>query len=98
MSGVYVTAIIEARSGKTKQVGDILAGVVEKVRAEPGCIRYDLHEAPEQGTFLFYEIWESAEALEAHAQTPHLAAMRDDLEGLINGPARVELWQARDVR
>ena len=33
-----------------------------------------------------------------HAQTPHLVAMRDDLEGLTNGPARVELWQARDVR
>ena len=56
MSTVYVTAIIEALSGKAKQVGDILASVVEKVRAEPGCIRYDLHEDPQQGTFLFYEI------------------------------------------
>jgi quinol monooxygenase YgiN len=44
-------------------------------RAEPGNVMYDLYQSPvNPNVFMRFEIWQSAEALEAHKQTPHLKA------------------------
>lgn len=49
-----------------------LKDMIAPTRGEKGCIVYDLHEVigdPYQ--FVFFEIWESEAALEAHTRTPH---------------------------
>lgn len=45
------------------------------VRAEEGCLRYDLHRvADDPDRFVLIERWASAEALAAHDVAPHMAA------------------------
>ena len=52
-------------------------------RGEEGCLRYAFWADLERpGRFHVYEEWESADALAAHFQTPHMARFREALGGL----------------
>lgn len=45
------------------------------VRAEPGCLQYDLHAVVgDEDRFILIERWASTEALAAHDVTPHMIA------------------------
>ena len=72
---------------------------IPNVRAEKGCIRYDFHKnRSEDGTFLFYEIWESPEALDAHGKTPHMLAYKERTKELLACPTVVTVWSQVDCR
>jgi quinol monooxygenase YgiN len=48
------------------------------VRDEPGCRRFDVSAVEEDDTrFVLYEIYDDAEAFEAHKRAPHFAAWRE---------------------
>ena len=97
MSKVHLTAKITAKPGAADQLEKALLAVVPTVRAEDGCLRYDLHRESREGNeFLFYEIWASPEALKAHGQSAHMNAMRASLEGLVDGPSQLTFWNAVD--
>ena len=69
MDTCFVTAKLTAKKGMEAQLEAEVVKNIPNVRAEKGCIRYDFHKnRSEDGTFLFYEIWESPEALDAHAK------------------------------
>jgi quinol monooxygenase YgiN len=58
-------------------------------RAEKGCIVYDLHEVlgdPYQ--FVFFEVWESEAALEAHTRTPHFQEL-ERAQSLLAEPLKI---------
>lgn len=94
---VYVSAVVTAREGCGAALEQELRRVVPLVRAETGCVRYDLHHGDGGDAFLFYEIWESDAALAAHGRTAHMAAMRAATAELVAGPATVATWRALDV-
>lgn len=72
---IYVSAKINASAGQEEPLRAALLNLVGAVRAEPGCILYDLHEATDTpGQFLFYEIWESEHAVEIHNNTDVMKA------------------------
>lgn len=97
MSKVYVTAKITAKPGQADNLQKELLAVVPTVRQENGCLRYDLHRQSREGNvFLFYEIWESGEALKTHGQSAHMAAMHDGIQDLLDGPSQISLWQEVD--
>ncbi len=77
MTNYYVTYKLnskEARDGYLKEVQE--NGVVEKSRAEEGCIRYTYFYPVESETELFlWEQWESREAQKKHTQQPHFARL-----------------------
>lgn len=97
MGLTYVTATIAAKEGCEAELEKVLTDVIPAVRAEAGCIRYDLHRSDYGNVFLFYEIWESPAHLAAHGKTPHMAAMREASASLVAGPAEVNTWEAVDV-
>jgi quinol monooxygenase YgiN len=90
----YVTATMIARDGMELDLEKVLTCVVADVRAEDGCLRYDLHKSDDGNAFLFYEIWQSMAALAAHGNTPHMEVMQDAAADLVVGPAEVNTWQA----
>ncbi len=69
MATTYVSAVVRAKDGKESELERALAGVVDEVRAESGCIRYNLHRSEYGNVFFFYEIWESPAHLAAHAKS-----------------------------
>ena len=97
MGLTYVSATVIAKDGKESELEKVLLALMVDVRAEDGCIRYDLHKSGSGKEFLFYEIWESMAHLEAHGKTPHMASMFEATENLVAGPAEVKTWEAADV-
>lgn len=67
--------LIHGIPGHEEELKSHLLSLAAPTRAEKGCITYDLYQSPEQKhEFMRFEVWESAEALEAHKKTPPLRA------------------------
>ncbi|MCA8060758.1 antibiotic biosynthesis monooxygenase [Burkholderia sp. AU31624] len=77
MSEIVVTAINVAKPGKEAALEALLRGLLAPTEGDPGMIRYELsRDLRDPRTFVFHEIWESQEALDAHLNTRHIAAYR----------------------
>jgi quinol monooxygenase YgiN len=56
----------------------------QSVAREPGCHQFDVTLDREQpNRVVLYEVYADEAAFDAHVQTPHLAAFRAGIEGLI---------------
>lgn len=72
---IYLTATLNSKPEFTEEVKAVLENMVAESRKEETCIRYDLHQGIDDKTrFVFWEIWESKEALEKHNQQPYIRA------------------------
>ncbi len=90
---VRVVARLVAKPGSIDQVREVLAAQVAPTRAEPGCLRYDLMQnVADPADFTFYEEWATADALDRHAASAHLARSRPLLEGQLAAPADVRRY------
>lgn len=79
-----ILAQITAAPGNEDLVRMELEKLIETTRAEPGCIRYDLHaDNANPGFFVFYEIWESHDLWQDHMNAPHLQAYLAATEGAV---------------
>ncbi len=76
---------------------------VANVLAEDGCIHYyptvDFdtgwkRQAKDPQTVTVIECWESMDALQAHAQAPHMAALREATQGMVTAIQLKVLQQA----
>jgi quinol monooxygenase YgiN len=88
---LIVVAEMKAKAGMEEELRGMMLGMIEPTRKEDGCVLYDLHESDtEPGRFLFYEIWATRPAWEAHMQKPHLLAFLGGLDRALGEPARVQ--------
>ncbi|MEC3917650.1 putative quinol monooxygenase [Nocardia sp. CDC160] len=68
------------------------------VRAETGCLRYDLHRVTgDPDRFVLLEEWTSREALAAHDTTPHMIEADATNPTFRAGPAQVLELSAQPV-
>lgn len=62
-----IAILITTQPGKSEEQVAAFNLIKDAVRAEEGCIRYDLHRVENQAErFLLLEEWDSAEALATH--------------------------------
>jgi quinol monooxygenase YgiN len=81
---IHVIAIITAKPGQRATILEAFHANMPAVHAEDGCIEYGpAIDTPGMGpiqtklgddTFVVVEKWASADALKAHAASPHMAA------------------------
>jgi quinol monooxygenase YgiN len=81
---IHVIAIITAKPGQRGAILTAFHANIPAVHAEAGCIEYGpVIDTADMGpiqtklgedTFIVIEKWESADALKAHAASPHMAA------------------------
>ena len=80
---IYVIAESTLKPGCKAEFIRLAKANIPTVRAEKGCISYDLTEDCPQGpaaanarenVLTFVECWESLEALQAHLAAPHMKA------------------------
>lgn len=63
---------IVAREGERDALVELFQRMAPLSRAEPGCLRYDAYEDPENAdTFFVFEEYVDAEAFAAHRASPH---------------------------
>ena len=88
---VCVIARAVAKSGKERELRDLLGGMLSPTRAEDGCIFYRLFETHEPGRFYFYELWGSETALNEHAGSDHFKQMQHKLKDVLREPFEISL-------
>ncbi|MDA8248130.1 MAG: putative quinol monooxygenase [Rhodospirillales bacterium] len=90
---IHVLALITAQPGQRDAVLAEFRANMPNVHAEKGCIEYGpaidaegfgkFAAALGPDTFVVIEKWESAEALRAHAATPHMATYAERTRPMI---------------
>ena len=98
---VVVLAALKVKSGVEDHAREVLRRVLSATRQEVGCLTYDLHQSATDPTeFMFYEAWESQEALDAHATSTaeHRVTLRRELATLLDERTRLTYWRRVDER
>jgi quinol monooxygenase YgiN len=74
MITLAVTYVI--REGHEAQAEALMHELTAATRAEPGCRTYGIHRSLEHPrTYLFFEQYDDAAALDAHRASPHFARL-----------------------
>lgn len=85
-----LTATVKSQPGKEDELKQILLTLVAASRQESACLQYDLHQVMgESNLFIFHELWQSAEKLEEHNNTPHVKTFLSASEPLLEEPVKV---------
>ncbi len=73
-----LTVQLEVRAEDREEfLAAITTNAEASVRDEPGCHRFDVTAVEgDDGRFVLYELYDDAEAFEAHKRAPHFAAWR----------------------
>jgi quinol monooxygenase YgiN len=96
-NAVSVFASFHPREGRAGDLRSLLAWMVERTRAEPGCERYDLYQERDAGALHLFERYSSQEALEAHRASDHYVEYRRQVADLLDEPIGVVVLDPIDV-
>ncbi|WP_306321418.1 MULTISPECIES: putative quinol monooxygenase [unclassified Streptomyces] len=95
---VMLTIVITTLPGHGQEQIDAYERLAPLVRAEKGCLQYDLHRVTgEPDRFVLIERWDSQEALDAHDATPHMIEADAASPSFRAGPAQVFKLDAEPV-
>lgn len=79
------------QEGKTEEAKALLETLVKGVEeTEPGVLVYIAHISEKSGDVVFFEVYENAEALSEHGQTPHMNEMRTKFATVFKPPLDIE--------
>jgi quinol monooxygenase YgiN len=75
-SAVGVVVSIQVKPGRGAEQEAFFAQLAPLVRAEDGCLQYELHPViGDPDRYVILEWWESEAALAAHGSAPHMATV-----------------------
>ncbi|GAA2795654.1 putative quinol monooxygenase [Kitasatospora aburaviensis] len=95
---VQLVVMITTLPGRGSEQAAAFERLAPIVRAEPGCLQYDLHRVSgEPDRFVLIERWESEAALAAHDATPHMVEADAASPAFRAGPAEVVRLVAEPV-
>lgn len=84
MQKLTLIANITAKPEKIELVKTELKKLIDKTRAEKGCLQYDLHQDNENPAhFMFFENWESRDSWQKHMKSNHLKEYMAATDGAI---------------
>ncbi|MBW3671648.1 MAG: antibiotic biosynthesis monooxygenase [Acidobacteria bacterium] len=83
---LHLIAMFTAKPGKAEALRELLEGLIEPTRAEPGCLDYRLMaDGEDEHRFVFVEEWRDDAALDAHFETSHLQEALTKFPELLDG-------------
>ena len=90
---IIIAGTVTVKQGLRDEAMRAASDMVEATRAEPGCRAYAFYaDLQDPHTFFLFEEWESEEALQRHFATPHMAAFRAHLPGLLAAPIAIKRY------
>jgi quinol monooxygenase YgiN len=80
---VLISGVIRLGPGDGARAKQIALDMARASEAEAGCRAYRFSvDLEDENVFHLFEMWESADALAAHFETPHMAQFRKQLADL----------------
>ncbi|MFG2877562.1 putative quinol monooxygenase [Streptomyces sp. NPDC048337] len=87
---IQLVILITTLPGRGREQVEAYERLAPVVRAEEGCLQYDLHQVTgDPDRFVLIERWSSREALAAHDVTPHMIESDAACKAFRAGPAEV---------
>lgn len=81
---IHLAATLVAKPGQEAALRAALTGILAEVRAEEGCLRYDLHrDRDNPARFVMLEAWAGAAALEAHGKAAAFTGLAQRFDELL---------------
>jgi quinol monooxygenase YgiN len=91
---IIVSGTVRIRSEARDAAVRAASVMTEATRQELGCRAYRFSFDMADATLVYvYEEWESAEALERHFATPHMAAFQQELPALLAGAPAIGRYE-----
>ncbi|HUR96565.1 MAG TPA: putative quinol monooxygenase [Pyrinomonadaceae bacterium] len=88
-----VVAHLTAKLDKIDETREVLLSLVQRTRAEPGCIVYELLENNADPTdFTFVEEWTGEAALSAHLDSDHMRNLVSKADDLLAAPSDIRRY------
>lgn len=92
---IVVTAEVHVKKEKREEAVRLAREFAASSRREPGCIAYRFYtDLVDPHRFFVFEQWESAEALQAHFETPNMDRFNQRLPALLDGEVEVQRFEA----
>lgn len=87
---IQLVILISTLPGRGPEQVAMFERIAPLVRAEEGCLRYDMHQVSgDPDRFVLIERWSSKKALAAHDATPHMIEADAASPAFRSGPAEV---------
>ena len=88
---ISLIAVLKAKPGKTDDLKQALAALVQPARQEPGNVEYALFQLRDASdTFYVRESWHGQAGLDAHIALPHFQAFVAQMDALLAEPLRLD--------
>lgn len=95
---IIVTAKFTAKPGMREKIVEISQEAIALTRNEEGNISYTLFKSSDDDvTLMYFEEWETLEALKAHLKTDHILKAREARKELIEGAPAVRVFESKEV-
>ncbi|MCC5636628.1 antibiotic biosynthesis monooxygenase [Nostoc sp. CHAB 5844] len=95
---LVVAARFKIKPDKREEFIELSRSVLEQTIAEAGVISYSFYEDLNlQNHFIFFEEWQSREALEFHLNTPYLERLMQKFPEFINGEPNIRVYEINKV-
>jgi quinol monooxygenase YgiN len=93
---VLLVVSLRVKHGFEVLVSDELSQLVHKSRLETGCLLFDVYRLADNPARLFlHEVWETRDALEAHASNLHTSRFRTAVNSYLERP--IERFEVQEV-
>jgi quinol monooxygenase YgiN len=90
---------VQVKKGEEKTMREAARPCVQATRKEKGCIAYDLQQDLEDPTkFIFYERWQSVQALEDHLAAAHTKKLIGTLGTITEGAPTFTFYRLTDAK
>ncbi len=92
---LVIFAKVEAKADQIEFVQSQLLKLIPLTLKEAGCLQYELHQDnTNKAVFMFHEIWETPEHLQAHASSAHFQECMSAIENAVNV---IELYEMTKI-
>ncbi len=94
---ILIIGVMSLPPGRVLEAKSAMRAMISASRAESGCVKYCFSEdVLDPGLIHVTELWESREALRAHAESDHMKAWRSAVIALQASNRKLSLYEVGD--
>lgn len=95
---VVLAARFKIKPEKREMFIELATATLQPTRAEEGVISYSFYEeSTVPNSFIYFEEWQSREALAKHLKTPYTQRLLDNFSDMLDGEANIRVYDIKSL-